>query len=71
MESVPFLKWDMFFFSKIPSTVIEWNKIDKDIRKYIVKKSILKSIRPSQNRVYNCHNPKRIKLLTRLGIGLS
>ena len=28
-------------------------------------------IRPSQNRAYNCHNPKGIKLLTRLRVGLS
>ena len=37
----------------------------------IFKKNILKFIRPSQNRVYNCHNPKGIKLLTRLKVGLS
>ena len=58
-----------------PSTVIEWNKIDKNIRKWesvnIFKKSILEFIRPSQNRVYNCHNPKGIKLLTRLRVGPS
>ena len=28
-------------------------------------------MRPSQNRVYNCHNSKGIKLLTRLKVGLS
>ena len=28
-------------------------------------------MRPSQNRVYNCHNPKGITLLTRLRVGLS
>ena len=28
-------------------------------------------MRPSQNRIYNCHNPKGIKLLIRLGAGLS
>ena len=66
-----------YFFknSFFPSTVIEWNKIDKNIRKSeslnIFKKSILEFIRPSQNRVYNCHNPKGIKLLTRLRVGLS
>ena len=56
-------------------TVIEWNKIEKNIRKSeslnIFKKSILKFIRPSQNRVYNCHNPKGIKLLPRLRVSLS
>ena len=68
------LEWDMIFL-KISSTAIEWNKIDKNIRKSkslnIFKKSILKFIRPSQNRVYNCHNPKGYKLLTRLRVGLS
>ena len=46
-------------------------RFDKNIRKSesltIFKKSILKSIRSSQSRVYNCHNPKRIKL-TRLRV---
>ena len=28
-------------------------------------------IRPFQNRFYNCHNPKGIKLLIRLRVGLS
>ena len=28
-------------------------------------------MRPSQNRVYKCHNPKGIKLLTRFRVGLS
>ena len=56
--------------------IFESNKIDKNIRKSeslnIFKKSILKFIRPSQNRVYNCHNNnKGIKLLTRLTVGLS
>ena len=36
----------------------------------IFKKNILKFIRPSQNRVYNFHNPKGIKLLTRLRVSL-
>ena len=66
-----------YFFknSFSPSTVIEWNKIDKNIRKSeslnIFEKSILECIQPSQNRVYNCHNPKGIKLLTRLRVTLS
>ena len=71
------LKKDMIFFknSFFGSTVIEWNRVDKNIRKSeslnIFKKSILEFIRPSQDRFYNCHNPKGIKLLTRLRFGLS
>ena len=52
--------------------MVTWNKIKKNTRKSeslnIFKKSILKFIRPSQDRVYNCHNPKGIKLLTRLKV---
>ena len=69
------MRHDFFKNSFFPSTVIEWNKIDKNIRKSeslnIFKKSILKFIRLSQNRVYNWYNPKGIKLLTRLRVGLS
>ena len=69
------MRQDFFKNPFFSSTVIEWNKIDKNIRKSeslnVFKKSILKFIRPSQNRVYNCHNPKGIKLLTRLRVGLS
>ena len=76
-KNVPSFKvrHDFFENSFFPSTAIEWNKIDKNIRKSeslnIFKKTILKFIRPSQNRVYNCHNPKGMKLLTRLRVGLS
>ena len=37
----------------------------------IFKKKLLKFIRPSGNSVFRCHNPKGIKLLTRLRLGLS
>ena len=37
----------------------------------IFKKKLLKFIRPSGNSVFRCHNPKGIKLLTRLRFGLS
>ena len=47
-------------------------KISKNQKVLIsLKKSILEFIQPYQNRVYNCHNPKGIKLLTRLTVGLS
>ena len=49
--------------------------MEEDIRKSeslnIFKNSILKFIQPSQNRVYNCYNPKGVKLLTRLRVGQS
>ena len=37
----------------------------------IFKKNLLKFIRPSQNSIFNCHNPKGVKLLTRLKLDLS
>ena len=44
-------------------------KISKNQKVLIsLKKSILEFIQPYQNRVYNCHNPKGIKLLTRLRV---
>ena len=61
-----------FFF---PSVVIEWNKLDLNIRNSeslnVFKNSLLKFIRPSGNSVFNCHNPRGVKLLTRLRLGLS
>ena len=37
----------------------------------IFKKNILPFLRPAANSVYNCHNPKGIKLITGLRLGLS
>ena len=69
------MRHDFFKNSFFPSTVTEWNKIDKNIRKSerlnIFEKNILKFVPLSQNRVYNWHDPKGIKLLTRLRVGLS
>ena len=53
----------------------EWNNLDKRIRTSesfsIFKKNILQFIRLSPNSIFNCHNPKGVKLLTRLRLGLS
>ena len=58
-----------------PSTIIEWNKLDPDLRNSdsfsAFKKSILNFIRPSPNSIFNCHNPKALKFITRAGLGLS
>ena len=60
-----------YFF---PSTVIEWNKLDPNLRSDAslsgFKKNWLKFIRPSPNSVFNCHNCKGTKYLTRLHLGL-
>ena len=65
-------------FSKnsfFPSTIIEWNNLDPNLRNSdtyrTFKNAILKFIRPSPNSVFECHNPQGIKFLTRLRLGLS
>ena len=55
--------------------MIEWNKLDSNIRNseslISFKSKVLKFIRPSENSVFLCNNPKGIQLLTRLRPGLS
>ena len=67
---ITFLK--IHFFS---STIAEWNKLAPDLRNSgsfsAFKKSILSFIRPSPNSIFNCHNPKELKFITRLRLGLS
>ena len=76
-NNIPQFKVKHIFFknSFFPSVVIEWNKLDLNIRNsenvFIFKKKLLKFIRPSGNSVFKCHNPKGIKILTRLRLGLS
>ena len=57
-----------YFF---PSIIIKWNNLDPHLRKSedfsVFKSNILKFIRPSQNSVYNCYNPRRVCLITSLG----
>ena len=69
------VKHTFYINSFFPSTVIEWNNLDKSIRSSesfaLFKKSILQFIRPTSNRTFNCHNPIGIKLTTTLRSGLS
>ena len=69
------VKHNLFKNSFFPSVVIEWNKLDLNIRNsenlFIFKKKLLKFISPSGNSVFKCLSPKGIKLLTRLRHGLS
>ena len=77
IHNIPFFKTRHTFLKNcfFPSTIIEWNKLDHNIRNSssfnIFRKSILKFIRPSANSLFNCHNPKGIKFITRLRLGLS
>ena len=69
------VKHNFFQNSFFPSVVTEWNKLDQNISNSknlnIFKKMLLKFIRPSRNSVFRCHNPKGVKLLTRLRLDLS
>ena len=71
------VKHTFFKNSFFPSTVIEWNNLDKSISVSssesfaLFKKSILQFMRPTPNRTFNCHIPTGIKLITRLKLGLS
>ena len=69
------VKYNFFRNSFFPSAVIESNKLDLNIPNSeslnVFKNSLLKFIRPSGNSVFNCHNPRGVKLLTRLRLGLS
>ena len=77
IDNIPQFNVRHTFFrnSYFPSIVTEWNNLDKSIMNSesfsIFKKNILKFIRPSPNSIFNCHNPKGAKLLTRLRLGLS
>ena len=63
-------KHNFFKNSLFPSTAFEWNKLDPNLRSAaglsVFKKSLLTFIRPSTNKVFNFHNCKGIKYLTRL-----
>ena len=63
------VKHDFFKNTFFPSTIMEWNKLDWEIKNSesiaTFKKRILSFIRPSANSTFNCHNPRGIKLLSR------
>ena len=70
-----YCRTDQFKYSFFPYPIIEWNKLDVNLRnaKSFLKfrNSLLKTGRPMQKSVYNIHDPVGIKYLTRLWLGLS
>ena len=66
---------DFFKNSFFPFSLSEWNKLDPQVRNIesfmSFRKSLLNFIRPSENSIFNIHNPIGIKLLSRLRLGLS
>ena len=67
---IPLLNKNYNFLIFFPFT----NKLDPGLRKAmslpVFKINIFKFTRPSPNLVYNCHNPKGLKFITRLRLGL-
>ena len=59
---------DQFKYSFFPCSIIEWNKLDINLRNaksfLIFRNSLLKIGRPMQNSIYNIHDPVGIKYLT-------
>ena len=76
-ENLPPIKANHSFFKNtfFPSTIIEWNKLDSNIRcspSYkLFRKRILEFIRPQPNSIFNIPNSLGLTYLTRLRVGLS
>ena len=77
IDNISNIKTRSNFFrnSFFPSTVTEWNKLDRDICNSdslnVFKLPLLKFVRPVANSVFEINNPYDLKLLTRLRLGLS
>ena len=77
IDNISNLKTRSNFFrnSFFPSTITEWNKLDRDIRNSdslnVFKLSLLIFVRPVANSVFEINNSYGLKLLTRLRLGLS
>ena len=76
-KNLPAIKANHCFFKNtfFPSTVIEWNKLDSNIRcspSYkLFRKQILEFIRPQPKSIFNAPNSLGLTYLTRLRVGLS
>ena len=69
-----YCRTDIFKNPFFPYTIIEWNKLDIDIRKSksyaTFRNTLLKLGRPIQRAIYNINNPVGLNLSTRLRLGL-
>ena len=76
-DNIPLLKIKHNYFrnSLFPSSIVEWNKLSREVRNSenirIFEKRLLELIRPSPNNIFDIYNPYGIKLLTRSRLGLS
>ena len=66
---------DVYKYSFFPYTILEWNKLDRNIQQsntiMSIRNSLLKIGWHTLKPVYNNYNPTVLKLLTRLRVGLS
>ena len=69
------VRYGYFKNSFFVSAITEWNKLDLNIRNSerlsAFRKNLLNFTLPRANSIFDIHNPIRIKLLTRLRLGLS
>ena len=76
-NDIPFIRVNHNYFknSFFPSSIIEWNKLSLEIRNShnlnIFKKCLLRIVRPNASSIFNVHNKKGLKFLSRLSVGLS
>ena len=70
-----YCRTDVFNYSYIPHTILEWNKLDMQIRRsesfLSFKNYLLKTGWPTAKPTSNIHNPISLKFHTRLRLGLS
>ena len=72
-ENLPPIKTNQSFFKNtfLSFTIIEWNKLDSNIRCSRSYKRILEFTRPYPNNIFNVRNSLGLTYLTRLHVGLS
>ena len=75
INSIPLfnVKHGYFKISFFPSTIIEWNNLDSNIKNSeslaLLRKRLLTFIKPSANSTFHCHGSNGVKLITRLRLG--
>ena len=70
-----YCRTDVFKYSYFPHIILEWNKLDMQIRRsesfLSFENSLLNIDRPTAKPTYNHHNSIGLKYLTRLRLGLN
>ena len=70
-----YIRTGVFKYSFFPSTILEWNKLDRARQQSTTmlssRNALLKIGRPILKLVYNIHDPNGLILLIRLRLGLS